>query len=214
MALKMAGLDVNANLTNSGRLFGFSFRIYIENEQEKRAWIKGSILGSDYALQGLIDRGLKYNSEQNYKNLTDILQRPSFYRENISEIEIDTVIEAGNNNETIIWKRKDFSEKAKQFNLLYWPVAGGISFWTQPGGKGKERGSLVMIDRGNRIEVPLFHDDRLRLVLRYAAEKWTTLKIGGDENFVQKAETYAKELHIPVISQREIMPNLFQYFRI
>jgi transcriptional regulator with XRE-family HTH domain len=103
-------------------------------------------------------------------------------------------------------------EKAKQFNFLYWPVAGGISFWTQPGGKGKQRGSLVMIDRGNRIEVPLFHDDRLRLILRYAAEKWTTLKILGDENFVQKAETYAKELQIPVISQRKIMPNLFQYF--
>jgi hypothetical protein len=215
-SLKMSGVDVKASLAREGRLSGFSF--CLANEEETNKWIKGSALGKDYRLTNLLFRGLKYDQMRNHVALKQALDcRPTVRAEEymIRLAKPINFIQAAVEVE-ITWTRRDMARLATELGLLYWPSndGQGMAFWTktQPGG---ERSGIAFIDYDTRLSVPIIDDERIIMALKYAREKWGTILITGDNDFILRAEALARDLGIPLAGERseeEAQPDPSTYW--
>lgn len=195
--LAASGVQVTVALANNGRLSGFRFFL---GDGES---LKGSELGPDYTLAGLLRRSLTYDSVQAAKLKATIkaLGSKSIDSQRYSEIDLkwpDTIIPVYQVNQKT--SNEAFRNFIKSEGLLYWKDqdASDMIFYHRARGPKGERQGIAYVDKGNKIEVRISTEDNILKALKYGVLKWGIVRITGAPDFVSRAEALARANGIPL----------------
>jgi hypothetical protein len=189
--LAASGIRVTAALAKNGRLSGFRFLL---SDGDCR---KGSELGSDYALAGLLRRGLTYEWSQAAELKAAIKAASSKVMASQRGKEIgldwpDTIIPVRNISKQI--SSEAFRNFVRGEGLIFWrdQNTSDMIFYHRGRKPKGERQGIAFVDRGYKIDVRITTEDNILKALKYGELKWGSVKITGSLDFVSRAEALAR----------------------
>lgn len=188
--LEAHGITAKPNIASTGKFSGFSFsRAGHQDKSGKPIFYKGSTLGKSYTAQGLLDRGLQYNSTRDMPILTGRHPQPAPDYSGGPEI-----------------RRKN---GGREFSLIVF-----MRFEPSPGGQlyRWQSGSPAFFDLGNEIICAgKATSAKVRGMLDLAREKgWSRIELSGPREFQMAAAREAASRGISVSGDNKEIQEIWR----
>lgn len=182
------GIRTFVALKRNGHLSGFRFG------RDDRSF-KGSELGYDYTLAGLLARGLEYRlldmAELQAKAIT-VSEPPSAHVEEHEWPDYIAPASRQASNQPKV-NREELRRFVRAEGLLFWRhgVDSVVFYHRSPTEKGARKG-IAFIDCGNKLDIRISGDGNILKALMFGVIKWGAVRVAGSRQFIARTKTLAE----------------------